>query len=72
MSNDNDDLDEMNIDRLRELKQEVLSRIEATGKRIGTLDQKIDGAEEIRKYYDFLKDIEARLDVYEKGAPGRS
>ena len=68
MSNDDDDLDEMSPDQLRELKQEMHSRIEAIGILTGALNQKIEDAEKIRKYYDFLKDIEAKLATYEKGA----
>ena len=69
MSNDDDDLDESTSpDQLRELKQEMHSRIEAIGILTGALNQKIEDAEKIRKYCDFLKDIEAKLATYDKGA----
>jgi hypothetical protein len=69
MSNDNDDLDKMSLGELRKLKEEVLSRIDAAGVETGGLSQVTEGAEEIRGYYALLRKIEARLDIFEKGAP---
>ena len=68
MSNDNDDLDKMSLIELRKLKEDVLNCIDATGIQTGSLNQEIDDAERIRGYYELLREIEARIDNYEKGA----
>jgi hypothetical protein len=69
MSNDNADLEQMLPNDLRNLKQEVLTRIASMGVETGTLEQKIIGAYTIRKLHEFLKDIEAAIQNHEKGEP---
>ena len=67
MSNGNANLDQMLSNDLRNLKQEVLSRIASIGVELGTLEQKIIGTYTIRKLHEFLKDIEAAIQNQEKG-----
>ena len=59
MLNDDEDLDQMSPERLRELRQEVLLRIEETGSRDGAVDP--DVADEIRELDKLLAEIEERL-----------
>ena len=59
MLNDDEDLDQMSPERLRELRQEVLLRIEETGSRDGAVDP--DVAVEIRELDELLAEIEERL-----------
>jgi hypothetical protein len=59
MLNDDEDLDQMSPERLRELKAEVLSLIEAIGSRDASVDPAVP--DEIRKLDDLLKEIEDRL-----------
>jgi len=66
MSNDDEVLDEMSPDQLRELKLDILSHIQALSIPTGALTQNIEDIEKIRKYDCFLKDIEAKLATYEK------
>ena len=69
MPNDNTDLDQMLPNDLRNLKQEVLTRIASMGLETGTLEQQIIGAYTIRKLHELLKDIEAAIQNHEKGEP---
>ena len=69
MPNDNADLDQMLSNDLRNLKQEVLTRIASIGLEKGTLEQKIIGTYTIRKLHELLKDIEAAIQDREKGEP---
>ncbi len=66
MLNDDEDLDQMTPDRLRELQQEVLSLIEEIGSRDGSVDPNV--ADEIRELDELLQEIEARLSATETGA----
>ena len=68
MANDNDDLDKLSLNELRDLKEELRSRIDAAGVQTGDFTQGIEGSDEIRGCYDLLREIEARLNKYEKGA----
>jgi hypothetical protein len=65
MISDDEDLDRMSADDLRNLKQRVLTLMEDAAKQTGSLEQKIEGAIEIDAFYDFLKKIEVKL--LEKG-----
>ena len=56
---DEEDLDAMSPDRLRALRDEVLSHIEEIGSRDGAVDP--DAPEEIRKLDALLAEIEGRL-----------
>jgi hypothetical protein len=66
MMNDDDDLDKMSPEQLRDLKQEVLLRIETVGSQSADLNP--GGAEEIRKLDDLLREIEIRLSGFDAGA----
>ena len=59
MLDDDEDLDQMSPERLRELKQEVLLRIEDLGSR--DLSVEPERADEIQELDDLLKEIEERL-----------
>jgi hypothetical protein len=59
MQNEDEDLDQMSPDRLRELQQEVLSLIEEIGSRDGSVDP--NAAEEIQELDELLEEIEIRL-----------
>lgn len=65
MLNEDEDLDQMSPDRLRELQQEVLSLIEEIGSRDGSVDP--NAAEEIRELDELLGEIETRLNGSETG-----
>jgi hypothetical protein len=67
MLNEDEDLDQMSPDRLRELQQEVLSLIEEIGSRDGSVDP--NAAEEIRELDELLGEIETRLNGSETGEP---
>jgi hypothetical protein len=56
---DDEDLDQMSPERLRELKQEVLLRIEDIGSRDAAVEP--ERADEIQELDDLLKEIEERL-----------
>jgi hypothetical protein len=56
---DDEDLDQMSLERLRELKQEVLLRIEQIGSRDASVEP--ERADEIQELDDLLKEIEERL-----------
>ena len=72
MLNDDEDLDQMSPERLRELKREVLLRIEETGSRDGAVDP--DVADEISELDKLLAEIEERLGgpATGEGESGRS
>jgi hypothetical protein len=59
MLDDEEDLDQMSPERLRDLKQEVLLRIEDIGSRDASVEP--ERAEEIQELDDLLKEIEERL-----------
>jgi hypothetical protein len=59
MLDDDEDLDQMSPERLRELKQEVLLRIEEIGSRDASVE--LERADEIKELDDLLKEIEERL-----------
>ena len=59
MLNEDEDLDDMTPERLRELQQEVLGLIEEIGSRDGVADPNV--AEEIQELDELLKEIEERL-----------
>ena len=59
MLNDDEDLDQMSPERLRELQQEVLLLIEEIGSRDGAVDP--NAAEEIKELDELLAEIEDRL-----------
>jgi len=59
MLNDEEDLDQMSPERLRELQQEVLLLIEEIGSRDGAVEP--NAAEEIRELDELLAEIEDRL-----------
>ena len=59
MLDDDEDLDQMSPDRLRELKDEVLSLIEEIGSRDASVEP--ERAEEIQRLDGLLKEIEDRL-----------
>jgi hypothetical protein len=59
MLDDDEDLDQMSPERLRELKKEVLLRIEDLGSR--DLSVEPERADEIQELDDLLKEIEERL-----------
>jgi hypothetical protein len=56
---DDEDLDQMSPERLRDLKQEVLLRIEDIGSRDAAVEP--ERADEIQELDDLLKEIEERL-----------
>lgn len=59
MLDDDEDLDQMSPERLRDLKQEVLLRIEDIGSRDAAVEP--ERADEIQELDDLLKEIEERL-----------
>ena len=59
MLDDEEDLDQMSPERLRDLKQEVLLRIEDIGSRDASVEP--ERADEIQELDDLLKEIEERL-----------
>ena len=59
MLDDDEDLDQMSPERLRELKQEVLLRIEEIGSRDASVE--LERADEIKELDDLLNEIEERL-----------
>jgi hypothetical protein len=59
MMNDDEDLDQMSPERLRQLQQEVLLLIEEIGSRDGAVDP--NAAQEIDRLDDLLEEIESRL-----------
>lgn len=59
MLNDDEDLDQMSPERLRQLQREVLGLIEEIGSRDGAVDP--NAAEEIRELDELLAEIEDRL-----------
>src|ERR1700690_3099427 len=59
MLDDDEDLDQMSPERLRELKQEVLLRIEEIGSRDASVEP--EPADEIKELEDLLNEIEERL-----------
>jgi uncharacterized protein YaaN involved in tellurite resistance len=59
MMDDHEDLDQMSPERLRELKQEVLLRIEEIGSRDASVEPERD--DEIKELDELLQDIEERL-----------
>ena len=59
MLDDEEDLDQMSPERLRDLKQEVLLRIEEIGSRDASVEP--ERAEEIQELDDLLREIEERL-----------
>jgi hypothetical protein len=69
MLDDDEDLDQMSPERLRELQDEVLRLIEEIGSRDGALDP--DVAKEIQMLDDLLEEIEDRLSGPATGEGGR-
>ena len=67
MPNDEEDLDQMSPERLRELQQEGLLLIEEIGTRDGAADP--DVATEIETLDELLKEIEDRLSGPEAETP---
>jgi len=63
---DDEDLDQMSPERLRELKQEVLLRIEEIGSRDASVEP--ERADEIKELDDLLNEIEERLSGPETAA----
>src|SRR5580658_8609622 len=66
MLDDDEDLDQMSPERLRELKQEVLLRIEEIGSRDASVEP--ERADEIKELDDLLNEIEERLSGPETAA----
>ena len=67
MPDDDEDLDQMSPERLRELQQEVILRIEEIGTHDGAIDP--DVAKEIETLDELLKEIEDRLSGPETATP---
>ena len=66
MLDDDEDLDQMSPERPRELKQEVLLRIEEIGSRDASVEP--ERADEIKELDDLLNEIEERLSGPEAAA----
>ena len=66
MSN-GDDLEDIRPEKLNELKETILRWIERLSQQtLTSIDDRMVGAARIRAYYDFLREIEAKLKTFEE------
>lgn len=54
-------LDELTQDELRELRETIVRAIERRGLSVGSAEERIRGAAQIKVFYDFLKKVEKRI-----------
>jgi hypothetical protein len=67
MSKDNADINEMLPGDLLKLKQDVMNRISSLEAETADIEQKVIRRDSVNELHQFLRDIESRLNSYEKG-----